>query len=364
MKRKVFFASLALGLALLGPARPSLAAETGSDTISRLIKEGWTLVSPNVLQRNMGNGKVETIGFGVEGLKFKIEGMKKDLAFFKESLRRNPDYQIRQTVQAYRAEIKRLTNNLALMAEADEVTDKAGIDCTISYGAHVDAFPLNGSQGVSASADSYFNNNCTQHGQQGEVWVTTTSEARNATGTFTRSIKTDPLAGVSAPYIGYNVRAASSTSVNGVTECLSHAYASMTSYDIGVVYEQRAENRLCPGNPPTVTITGPTSTFVSGYNCTTLTWNASVSGGTPGYAYTWYWDGYAVGSGSSYSEMFCGSNYTYQQYVYLSLAVSDSAGRSASDDHSATIYYSGNTNTCDPYDPYNYRLCPAQPSDL
>jgi hypothetical protein len=349
MKRKVFFASLALCLALLGPARPGSAAETAQPgTIDRLIKEGWTLVSPSVLQRNMGNGKVETIGFGVEGLQFKIDGMKKDLAFFKESLRRNPDSQVRQTVQAYRAEIKRLTKNLALMAEAeDEVVSKAGIDCTISYGAHVDAFPLSGSQGVSASADSYFNNNCTQHGQQGEVWVTTTSEARNATGTFTRSIKTDPLAGVSAPYIGYNVRAASSTSVNGVTECLSHAYASMTSYDIAVVYEQRAENRSCP-NPMSVTITGPTSTFVLGTNCKALTWTASVSGGTPSYTYSWYRNGYAVGTNSSsYSQTFCGNNTSYSETVNLSVTVRDATGASVSDPHSTTINYtSSSTTTC------------------
>jgi hypothetical protein len=350
MKRKVFFASLALalGLALLGPARPSLAAETGSDTISRLIKEGWTLVSPNVLQRDMGNGKVETIGFGVEGLKFKIEGMKKDLAFFKESLRRNPDYQVRQTVQAYRAEIKRLTKNLALMVEAeDEVVSKAGIDCTIKYGAHVNAFPLSTSQGVGASADSYFNNNCTVHGQRGEVWVTTTSEARNATGTFTRSIKTDPLAGVSAPYIGYNVSAASSTSVNGVTECLSHAYASMTSYDIGVVYEQRAENRLCPITM-SVSITGPTSSFVLGTACKTLTWTASVTGGTPTYTYSWYRNGYAVGTNSSsYSQTFCGSNTSYSETVNLSVTVRDTTGATASDPHSTTINYtSSSTTTC------------------
>jgi hypothetical protein len=344
MKRRVVFASLILGLALLGPARPSLAAETG--TIDRLIKEGWRLVSPNVLQRDMGNGKVETIGFGVEGLRFKIDGMKKDLAFFKESLRRNPDHQVRRTVQAYRAEIKRLTKNLAIMAEADGVASKAGIDCTINYGAHVDAFALSTSRGVGASADSYFNNNCTQHDQQGEVWVTTTSEARQSDGTFVRAIKTDPLAGSGSPYIGFNVRAASSTSVNGVTECLSHAYASMTSYAIGVVYEQRAENRLCPGTPPSVSITGPTWASISGYDCQYLTWDASVSGGTPGYTYAWYWNGYQVSSGSSYSDWFCGNNTNWTQDVYLTVNVQDSAGLSGSADYGASIYYSATTNNC------------------
>jgi hypothetical protein len=279
-------------------------------------------------------------------LQFKIEGMKKDLAFFKESLRRNPDHQVRQTVQAYRAEIKRLTKNLALMEEADEIVSKAGIDCTIQYGAHVDAFSLTTSPGVGASADSYFNNNCTQHNQQGEVWVTTTSEARNATGTFTRSIKTDPLAGVSAPYIDFNVRAASSTSVTGVTECLSHAYASMTSYDIGVVYEQRAENRLCP-NSMSVSITGTASTFILGTNCKTLTWTASVSGGTPAYTYSWTRDGYAAGTNSSsYSQMFCGSNSSWDQNVYIGLTVRDATNQSRSANYTTTIHYSGSASPC------------------
>lgn len=355
MKRKMFLASLALGLALLAPARPGFAEET-SDTIDRLTKEGWTLVSPNVLRRDMGNGKFETIGFGVEGLQFKIDGMKRDLAFFKESLRRNPDYQIRQTVQAYRAEIKRLTKNLELMAEAeDEVVSKAGIDCTIKYGAHVDAFPLSASQGVGATADSYFNNNCTQHSQRGEVWVTTTSEARAANNVFTRSTKTDPLAGSSAPNIGYNVSAASSTSVNGLTECLSYAYASMTSYDIGVVYEQSAWNYTCPANM-TVTISGLSGTFITGYNCKTITWTASVSGGTPAYTYTWYRDGYAVGSNSSsYSEMFCGNNFTYSESAYVSVSARDANGVTKSDDHTTTINYSGSGGNCD-----GTRICEFQ----
>jgi hypothetical protein len=236
------------------------------------------------------------------------------------------------------------------MAEAeDEAVNKAGIDCTIKYGAHVNAFPLSTSQGVGASADSYFNNNCTVHGQQGEVWVSTTSEARAANNVFTRSTKTDPLAGSSAPYIGYNVSAASSTSVAGITECLSHAYASMTSYDIGVVYEQRAENRLCPSNMA-VTISGPTSTIISGYTCKTLTWTASVSGGTPAYSYTWYRDGYAVGSNSSsYSETFCGDNIAWTQSVYVSVTARDAAGQTKSDDHATTINYTRTTTTCDPY---------------
>jgi hypothetical protein len=340
------------------PRPRSRAAETGSsDTIDRLTKEGWVVVSPNVLQRDMGNGKVETLGFGVEGLQFKIETMKRDLAFFKESLRRNPDYQIRQTVQAYRAEIRRLKRNLDLMVEAEnQVVSKAGIDCTIRYGANVDAFPLSTSQGVGATASSYFNNNCSQHYQEGEVWVTTTSEARAANNVFTRSTKTDPLAGSSAPYTGYNVSASSSTTVNGITECYSYAYASMTSYAMGVVYEQTARNYTCPSNM-TVSITGPTSAFISGYNCQTLTWSASVSGGAPGYTYTWYRDGYQAGTGSSYSEMFCGNNFDYTESAYVSLTVRDSVGLSKSDDHTTTIYYSGTGSNCDPS---GTRICDFQ----
>jgi hypothetical protein len=339
MKRTLRFAPLVLGLALLlAPARPSSAAETS--TVDRLLKEGWTLVSPNVLQRTMGGGKVETIGFGVEGLRFKIDGMKKDLASFKESLRRDPDPQLRKTVQAYRAEIKRLTRNLALMAEADQVTAKAGLDCTINYGAHADAFPLgNGTQGVAASADSYFNNNCTQHDQQGEVWVTTSSEASNASGVFTRSFKTDPAAGADAPYIGFAVRAASATSVTGIAQCFSYAYASLTSYAIGVVYEQRAENRLCPAPfPMTVALDGPTSIMLPSGACVTPRYIATVSGGTAPYTYRWTLDNNPVGPNDSvFNWPYCAPHSAGVSYHEIGVKVTDNSGQIQSASITVTI---------------------------
>ena len=101
----------------------------------------------------------------------------------------------------------------------------------------------------------------------------------------------------------------------------------MTSYDIGVTYEQNATNYTCPTAPPTATITGVTGSFISGFTCKTITWSSTVTGGTPGYTYTWYRDGYQVGTSSSYSETFCGDNYTWTEYVNLSLTVSDAANQ-------------------------------------
>lgn len=356
MKRKVFLAAFTLCLAVFGQERLALAEDKSqNDMYDQLIQEGWTVAAPGVLQRQLGSGKVETLGFGAEGLRFKLQEMRGQLAFLREEYRHRPSPEIRRSIRAYRTQIAQVTEALATSKAADEIdveTAKSGIDCTIKYGAHVNAFPLTGSgQGVGATADSYFNSNC---GQTGEVHAHSYSKATGADNVIRTATHTDPTSGIRS---GSNVTATTSDSVLGIRDCYSYAYASMTSYDIGVTYEQSSTNYTCPTAPPTVTITGVTSSFIMNYACKTITWGATVSGGTPGYTYTWYRDGYQAGTSSSYSETFCGDNFTWTEYVNLSLAVRDTANQTGSDTHTTTINYSGSGGTCD----NGARLCPQEP---
>jgi hypothetical protein len=167
--------------------------------------------------------------------------------------------------------------------------------------------------------------------------------------------KSDPTTGPSLPRIGGNVTASATGTVLGVKDCYSYSFATMTSYDINVTYSQSSTNYTCPVQI-TPTITGPTLGLVSGYNCQTYTWSVSATGGAPGYTYTWYRDGSQVGTGTSYSQTFCGGNYAWTEYVNLSATARDTAGQTGTDTHNATIRYSATTSTCEPY-----KFCPQEP---
>jgi hypothetical protein len=349
MKRKMIL--LAVLLSCLGTfvgSRPGLAAEgtaTTGDPFIHMIQEGWRMVAPGVLQRDLGTGKVETFGLGAEGLRFKMEGMKAHLRDLRAELRLRPTPELRVAVRSYRAEIEKIRQALKTATAVDElesVSEKvaAGIDCTIKYGAHVDAYALTTSQGVGAKADSYFNSNC---GQLGEVYAHATGNATGADGVVRQATKTDPATGIRS---GGNVSATATITVNGVSACSSYAYASMTSFDLGIVYEQSVQNSTCPVPPPpplglTVSKSYAHPTLhIYGYDCYSVTWTASVSGGSSPFTYAWKLNGATVGGNSStYTKQFCGQDQETTYTANVSVTVTDSAAQTKTATSSQAIAY-------------------------
>jgi hypothetical protein len=350
MKRKV---SLALCLALLGvatvlPSRAEVEKENASsDPYAQLIAEGWQVVSPGVLQRDLGPGKVETLGFGAEGLRQRLKELRQHLVYLQSQLKKKPSQDLRKAIQAQRTQINRVLRALKTAPSYNELSSatgaaSAGIDCVIKYGAHVNAFYLTNAQGVNATSDAYFNSNCAQIG---EVYATSHGKARGTDGILYQQTKADPSTGVRS---GVNVSANGSiTPVNGVKECYSYSYASMTSYDLGVTYAQSVENSLCP--PPALALPAPTSSVgnslaIYGYNCATVTWTANPSGGTTPYTYAWT-QGTAttvLGTAKTYSRQFCGSNTTTTGSYTAKVTVTDSSQptkQTKSASHTLTINY-------------------------
>lgn len=223
--------------------------------------------------------------------------------------------------------------------------------CDVSFGYHASAYYLNPGPGVGAVADANFYSTCLS----GQVYAEVHGSATNG-GTVTQHNQFD------GPYAGSNVSAYASTAVGGGQTCHSDAYSYVYNASLGF-YSTSASNDQCPLPPPSVYISGPTSTSISGYNCKTLTWNANASGGVPGYSYAWYEDGYYVGSGSSYSETFCGDNITYTQNLTIAVTITDSASQQASSSLGVAIRYSRST-TCDPYATSSddkVIICPQEP---
>lgn len=357
MLKKLLFTALVLCLSLFGITSPSFAARADGetpvvDTLAKLEREGWKPLTEGVLQRQKGGNKVETFAYGPEGMKWVLQELEGRYIEMTDAYKAEPTRKLRQSIRKLRGTIEGIREGLEA-GEFSSPLDKASTTvngCDISFGYHADAYPLNPGPGVGAAANSYFYNNCNF---QGEVYAEAKGYATNGSLVTERNE-------FDGPKYGPNISAAASTSVSGRPSCYSSAYSYVYSSVIGF-YSASDSNSQCPDPPLTVTISGPSSVSISGYNCRTLTWTANASGGVPPYiSYNWVVDGWSAGSGSSYSDTFCGDNINWTQTVNLQVTVTDSVYNTASDSHSTTIYYS-RSSTCDPYAANPDIICPVEP---
>jgi hypothetical protein len=247
MKKMSFLVPLLLCLAIFGNPRPGLANswnQIPTDLLIRLEKEGWKTAAPGVMQHTVGN-TVETLGFGDDGLRFKIKELKAHLAFLRKEFARHPSLELRRAIRAHRAEILRAQEALRKAGELDSSADAlvaTGANCSANYDATGRTFPL-ATQGTGAQADAYFDNPC---GYTGEVYAHAYARAISAANVITSSTQSDPAP--DTPRVGTNVSATASVSVNGVKDCYSYSYSSVTSYDLEVTYSRSATNTECADN--------------------------------------------------------------------------------------------------------------------
>jgi hypothetical protein len=359
MPRKLLLASLVLCLMFFGGTPLALAGEEDRETpttdlIEKLISEGWRPVAEGVFQRDRGGSGVESIAFGPEGFAWRIEELRRQIERLDAEHQAHPSKKLARVIVAQKRELARLQQALESgeIASAQATSqDKVIINgCDVTYGAHADAYYLTNTQGVGAAADANFWNNCAQSGHT-EAYAYVRATLNGVVSTHS----------VFDPKDGNDIRSNASWSLQGGPDCYSQASASVNSVPLGLSYSVFDENYECPVPAgPTVVITGPTSTIVSGYNCKTLTWYTSITGGVAPFSYTWWRNGSVVGYGSSYSEQFCGDNIAYTQTVNLQVDVYDSLGRGAWDTHTTTISYTRTTTTTctDPY----ARFCTKEPS--
>jgi Carbohydrate binding module (family 6) len=249
--KKLVLASLLLCLAFVGDPRPGLAATWNADSadlLDRLEKEGWQTVQPGVMQRKVEGDVVETLGFGADGLRFKLEEMKAHLAYLRKEHALHPSPELRLAIRAHRAEILRVQAALkgattaGKLESASDALVATGANCTANYDA-IATLPLG--QGVSANASASFNNAC---GYIGEVYAHTHAKATTPKNEVVTMTKSNPAP--NTPSTGVNVTAAALAAVNGVTDCYMYAYASVTSYDLGLTYSQSASSSACPDQTP------------------------------------------------------------------------------------------------------------------
>jgi hypothetical protein len=324
--RKQLFVCLLLCLSLVVSAYPSFAQDKGrsNDPIVQLQREGWRIVQDGVLQRNRGANQVETYVFGVPGFQWKLQDLQNQLRNLRAAFQADPTPELRKAIQNHRQEIAN-TQKLIALAQADEnaggVTPPGKVSCSISFTYNASASSLSSPQGVTASASASFNGNC---GFTGEVYAYSYSTAVVSGGSTTSTLTDGPRSGA-------NVSASSFTSQAGGPTCTSYAYASMTSSGLSPSsYTISATNNSCPApSNPVPTISG--SNYIYSFSgCTSWTWTASVTGGTPAYTYSWTWNGTVVSTGTSYTRSVCAGGVETDTFSTLGLGVTDSLGHTGS----------------------------------
>lgn len=332
--KKLLFASLVLCLFALGITPLSVTAQgdwgNPENPIAKLEGEGWRPVAEGVMQRERGDGQIESLAFGAEGYAWMKKQHERQLARLVSEYEANPSQELLRGIRMFRREIAAIEQILVsgeLQATTEKLNGSAN-GCNFAYGASRNAYPLS-TGGAGADSSAYFHNDCGYTGQT-EAWAYAT--ATSGTVITTKSQRD--------PKNGTWIDSAASASAPGNRDCYSEANAWTRSDALGLYYNSGWRyNSSCYPPFSSVTVNGPTDSYIVGYSCTTITWTATLSGGSSPLSYTWKRDGVTVSTSSSYAKSFCGNNTSKTEYVNLHLDVRDASGVTRGDDHTTKITY-------------------------
>jgi hypothetical protein len=288
--------------------------------LQRMYSEGWQKVQEGVLQRNQGQGQIETFNYGAEGLQWVLEDYQRRLADLEQRYSESPTEALATAIEALNRRIASVSDELTAAPSAETISGEGQGPCPVSaYALSASAGPQRSPRGVTATASASYN--ASECGSlPGEAFVQVTADATE--GGY-RDLKL-PENRKTTNVDGYNGFTASLTaSASGSTACRSEALAQVIIYDPNYfVYsvEPAASNYTCPADIAT-TITGPALVGTDFYtsSCTNVVWSANPTGGTPGYTYQWYVDSVAAGTGSTLTKPYCSVN----KVVGIRLVVTD-----------------------------------------
>lgn len=346
MSKKYWAAALCLGLMTLSSAPCLWAADQteiqkASALKAKMKADGWTEISDNVFERQRGATKVEHLGYGKEGLAWTVGELMRQLQVLKNDYQIAPSEDLAKIIDELSIKIDNARKELRNMPNTKGVasmTAAAATGCgSICYGATADAYPLTSTQGVAAVADAKFNNSC---GYSGDTYAYAFARA-TLNGTTTTVTQSDP-------HTGTSVTSHAAASVNGGsitgTPCSSNANSYAQSTALGISYTTSATNSSCPApTVPALVINSISPTYVySTTNCKSVTWSASVSGGTTPYTYAWNVGGTAYTT-ATVTKTLCG----YQD-VAVSLTVTDST---------SPTHKTASSSTTTTYDPDTGTTC-------
>jgi len=313
------------------PGQPDAAPEPFDYPLEYLQQDGWEVIAPDVMRRELEDGRVETWASGVRGLVWAVQSLADELLVMEHDYAEAPSGELWDAIVTHQEMLDDARTKLdsALRQESPGIQPKLlpPADCTVSWGYHANAY-----RGATAQADSYFNNDCGYLATTyAYAYVTTTTN-----GVIDTRSQTDP----SGP--GTNISSYASASLPGTADsCYSYARAYVNS-PFGYFETTDSDSRC---DPVSVYISGTTYVYVP-FSCKTYTWTANPSGGTGTYTgYQWTYNGSAVGTGSTYSRTYCATKFWTYRTDTLGVTVTDSNGESAADTHNVTVEL-GPTDPC------------------
>jgi hypothetical protein len=342
VKLKLFSVSTILCLAMMitgvraGSAQQVQPLEP--EWLRQMYAEGWQKVQDGVLQRDTGGGQLETFTYGAEGYQWVAQSLQQQVSLLESRYNEAPDEDLADLIDYLKGEILRLEGDINSAPSAESFDGEALENCDVSWGGNASAGSQSGTQGVTASSNAYFHNNC---GYVGDTFAMAYAHAIAGTVETTK-IQNDPKNG------GTWIDSNASASANGSTGCESYSQAQVTVSALNIAYQTPFRYNTNCSLPLQNSVSGTSNYYTDSYSpCADVTFYASASNGTPGYAYDWYIGSYYQGSGSTLTLQYC-----YQNATVTARAVArDSAGATAEASFTSYVSYYNNSNPCD-YDPY------------
>ncbi|MDX1998149.1 MAG: hypothetical protein SF066_10565 [Thermoanaerobaculia bacterium] len=291
----------------------ALPAVAGEETLEKselqvqMESQGWSQVGSNIFERQLGDGKVEHLGYGPEGLAWTIGELNRQLDRLLGEFELFPSLELAETIEGLSAAISKARGELSAQSRESGGMTAAplaldGPSCDgVCYSATADAYHLTTQQGVGATAMAKFNNPC---GYVGETYAYVYVRATAGT-TQTEITRQDPPP--PTPKTGTAITSSVSATVaggSGALPCFSTAASFVQSSQLGFSYSTSDTNDgYCPPlpPPPTCSIIGTNYEYFALNNCRTRTWTANTSGGT----YQWRVNGSLAGTASTFSRSIC-----------------------------------------------------------
>jgi hypothetical protein len=294
------------------------------DWVRQMYKAGWKDLQKGILQRDTGGGRLETFGYGAEGLRWLVLRYEKQLRYFEGKYTEAPNDDLATVIDKLRTKIDDLSSEVQMTPSAEAFDGAALSGCSLTYDATSSAGPLNPGQGVTATANAFIESNC----YIGNTFAWAYAHAINGTDENTVT-QTDPKNGV------YSAISDSKASASGSEGCESRAQASVEVSALNIYYlSPEAVSYNCPLNDH-VSASGPAQVVTDYYGtpCADVTWTASTLTGNANYTYEWYIGATLEGTGPTLTKRYCNEDAT----VTVRVAASDNAGWSDSSTFTTTI---------------------------
>ena len=101
VKFRILVAVAALCLSTMDLSRASAQPQS----MERMLQEGWKTLQDGVLQRDLGEGRVETYSYGEQGRRWRAQRLARRIASLEREYRAYPSTRLTEIVAALKGEV-------------------------------------------------------------------------------------------------------------------------------------------------------------------------------------------------------------------------------------------------------------------